>query len=74
MQFDTKDAMSATGQKMLLWIEHRLNTLRHKNDNDLNTIETSLLRGEIRGLKSMDNILRGDIEEYDTEGERYVSY
>ena len=51
IEFTSADRNSAFGQKLAVYCEQRLFTLRSQNDNDLSEVETSKIRGRIHEIK-----------------------
>lgn len=47
------DRLSAAGQKITAYCEHRMSVLRAMNDSDHTEIETAAIRGGIRELKKI---------------------
>ena len=51
IEFTQSDRNSAFGQKLAVYCEQRLFTLRSQNDNDLSEVETSKIRGRVHEIK-----------------------
>ena len=55
--FGAHELESVIAGKMRKYIETRLHTLRAKNDSDLEPIPTAKVRGEIKALMNLKNLL-----------------
>lgn len=53
LKLTSADLVSPTWQKLKKHMDARLQSLRAKNDNNMDPIKTATVRGEIRSLKNL---------------------
>ena len=60
MKLERHELTSTTALKVVAHINERIEALRSTNEGDLDPVQTSLVRGRIRELKYMLDLLKGD--------------
>ena len=60
MKLERHELTSTTAMKVVAHINERIEALRSTNEGDLDPVQTSLVRGRIRELKYMLDLLKGD--------------